>query len=300
MSLSSRRVCGSSLVVLALISFNDCGGSKSPAGTTPITSPSVVPGPTPTPVAAADPPVSKSCQQIGWGTLTNVRCPMETAGFQKDVDDAIRTLQRERPDIFNGNFIDKVGAYYVGLIKILDQKGICAGFDGEELAVKVDNTYNEQYDIETASGLARFGPVSYRSTCYPAAFPIQPGPPIPVPAGCNLPPSRNVACGREGSDGKYYTDVVAAINQVIAEHPEIFDPTDLRADGPYIKDLETYGRLVSEALAKRGYCARWDGKEEQVKQGSNEFNEQYAITLSLTHVRRDRNMYRSSCYPAAF
>jgi hypothetical protein len=296
MSLSSRRVCGYSLVLLAIISFSDCGGSKSPSSTTP--PPSVSPGPTPSPTAAPDPPLSKSCQQIGWGT-NPLKCPMETAGFQKDVDEAIRTLQRERPDIFNGNYIDKAGAYYVGLIKVLDRQGICAGFDGEELAVKADNTYNEQYDVQTATGLARFGPVSYRTTCYPASFPIQPGPPIPVPGGCNLPSSRAVACGREAA-GKYYTDVVAGINQVLGEHPEIFDPTDLRADGPYIKNLEAYGALVGEAVAKRGYCARWDGKELQVKQGSNEFNEQYAITLSLTHVRRDPNMYRSSCYPADF
>jgi hypothetical protein len=296
MSLSSRRVCGFSLVVLALISFNDCGGSKSPSSTTP--PPSVNPGPTPTPTATPDPPVSKSCQKIGWG-VNALKCPMEIAGFQKDVDDAIRTLQHERPDIFNGNYIQKAGAYYVGLIQVLDRKGLCAGYDGEELAVKSDNTYNEQYDVETATELVRFGPVSYRSTCYPASFPIQPGPPIPVPAGCHLASSEAVACGREPV-GKYYTDVVAGINQVISEHPEIFDPTDLRAEGPYIKNLEAYGALVGEAVTKRGYCARWDGKELQVKQGSNEFNEQYAITLSLTHVRRDPNMYRSSCYPAAF
>ena len=299
MSLSSRRVCGLSLVALALVSFNDCGGSSSPSTPNPVPSPSIIPGPTPTPPAAVDPPLSKSCEKIGWGKEA-LKCPMEIPSFQNDVDEAIRTLQRERPDIFNGNYIDKAGAYYVGLIKILDRQGICAGYDGEELAVKTDNTYNEQYDIQTASGLVRFGPVSYRSTCYPASFPIQPGPPIPAPAGCNLPPSRAVACGREGSSGKYYTDVVAGINQVLSDHPEIFDPTDLRADGPYIKDLEAYGRLVGEAVTKRGYCARWDGKELQVKQGSNEFNEQYAITLSLTHVRRDPNMYRSSCYPADF
>src|SRR5260221_5354714 len=300
MSSSSRRVCGSSLVVLALISFNDCGGSKSPSGTTPVTQPSVNPGPTPTPVATADPPVSKSCQQIGWGTL-NVKCPMETGGFQKDVDEAIRTLQRERPDIFNGNYIDKIGAYYVGLIKILDRQGICAGFDGEELAVKIDNTYNEQYDIETATGLVRFGPVSYRSTCYPAAFPIQPGPPIPVPAGCTLPSSRTVACGRDGSDGKYYLDVVAGVNQVISQHPEMFDFTDVNLQGePHFTNLDAYGNTVAEAVAKKGYCTHWDGKELMAKQHSNEFNEQYAITMSLTHVRRDPNTYRSTCYPAAF
>jgi hypothetical protein len=296
MSLSSRRVCGFSLVLLALISFNDCGGSKSP--TTPVPTPTVNPGPTPTPPPPPDPPVSASCERIGFGTNA-LRCPMQTADFQQDVDAAIKTLQRERPDIFNGNYIQKAGAYYVGLIKVLDRQGLCAGYDGEELAVKKDNSYNEQYDVETATGLVRFGPVSYRSTCYPASFPIEPGPPTPIPAGCTLPTSRAIACGREAA-GKYYTDVVAGINQVISEHPEIFDFDDTRAGGPYIRNLVAYGALVGEAVSKRGYCARWDGKELQVKQGSNEFNEQYAITLSLTHVRRDPNMYRSSCYPADF
>jgi hypothetical protein len=297
MSLSSRRVCVYSLVVLAFISFNDCGGSKSP--TTPVTPPSISPGPTPTPTVAADPPLSVSCQKIGWG-VNALKCPTETAGFQKDVDDAIRTLQHERPDIFNGNYIDKAGAYYVGLIKILDRQGLCAGYDGEELAVKIDNAYNEQYDVQTATGLVRFGPVSYRSTCYPASFPIQPGPLAPAPPGCNLPASRAVACGEE-SVGRYFTDVVAGIDQVISQHPELFDFTDKNLQGePGLTNLVAYGNTVAEAVAKKGYCARFDGKELQVKQGSNEFNEQYAITMSLTHVRRDPKIYRSTCYPADF
>lgn len=297
MSLSSRRVCGSSLVLLAIISFSDCGGSKSPSSTTP--PPSVNPGPTPAPTPAVDPPLSQSCQKIGYG-VNALKCPMEIAGFQKDVDDAIITLQHERPDIFNGNYIDKAGAYYVGLIKVLDRKGLCAGYDGEELAVKIDNSYNEQYDVQTATGLVRFGPVSYRSTCYPASFPIQPGPPIPAPAGCNLPSSRAVACGEEHV-GKYFNDVVAGIDQVVSQHPELFDFNEPNLQGePHLVNLEAYGNTVAEAVTKKGYCARFDGKELQVKQGSNEFNEQYAITMSLTHVRRDPKIYRSTCYPADF
>jgi hypothetical protein len=297
MYLMSRRVCGLALVPLVLITFVSCGG-KTPAAQTPVPTPSANPGPAPTPSATSE-VVSKSCQRIGYGTNA-LKCPMESSGFQNDVDDAIRTLQQERPDIFNGNYIQSLGAYYVGIIKILDRKGICAGFDGEELAVKTDNTFNEQFDIETATGLVRFGPVSYRSTCYPASFPLPPGPPIPPPAGCSLPSSEAIACGQDGSVGKYYDDVVAAINQVIDQHPDWFDFGDTRAGGPYIKDLEAYANAVATAITPKGYCARWDGKELQVKRGSNTFNEQYAITLSLTHVRRDPNMYRSSCFPAAF
>lgn len=299
MKLSSRRVCGLSMAVLALISFTVCGGGKSPSGQTPVPSPTPNPGPTPTPAPTAEPPLSRSCERIGWGGEAK-RCPMEQSGFQSQVDDAIRTLQRERPDMFSGNQVLSQGAFVVGLIKILDRDGICAGWDGEELGVKTNNEFNEQFDILTSNGLARFGPVSYRTTCYPAAFPIQPGPPIPAPPGCNLPPSEVLACGREPF-GKYFIDVNAAIGDVLLEHPDLFDPLDTRGEAwPYIKNLEAYANFVAEALTKRGYCARWDGKELQVKKGTNEFNEQYAITLSLTHVRRDPNSYRSSCYPAAF
>ena len=35
---------------------------------------------------------------------------------------------------------------YVGLIKILDRKGLCAATEGEELAVAKSSSFNEQYD----------------------------------------------------------------------------------------------------------------------------------------------------------
>lgn len=294
----SPSLCRAFLSVLALLTLSVCGG-KSPSQPGPAVSPSVNPGPTPTPTPAVDPPVSASCVKIGYGAEA-LKCPMQIAQYQNEVDQAIRTLQKTRPEIFNGDHILSLGAYYVGLIKLLDQQGICAGFDGEELAVKTDNTFNEQYDIETSTGIARFGPVSYRATCYPASFPRQPGPPIPPPPGCSLPSSEAIACGRDGLEGKYYADVAASIDEVVKERPELFDFTDLRQGLPYIKELVTYANAVAAKVTQRGYCARWDGKELGVKKGSNEFNEQYAITLSLTHVRRDANMYRSRCFPSAF
>ena len=303
MSLSFRRLGLLSLSSLVLMSFVTCGGDDSPSGGTPMPSPTANPGPTPTPVPS-DPPLSASCERIGFGARAE-RCPREAPTFEDDVDQAIRTLQAERPDVFDGQRILKVGAYYVGLIEILDRQGICAGFDGEELGVKTSNDWNEQYDIETVNGLARFAPVSYRTTCYPAAFPIQPGPPIPAAAGCNLPPSQTIACGREPAS-QYYEAVNAAIGEVLEARPELFDYNDISSinaarDGlPGIRNLEAYASAVADVLVSNGYCARWDSKELQVKRGSNEFNEQHAITFSLTHVRRDVNMYRSSCYPSSF
>jgi hypothetical protein len=294
--------CSVVLSVVALIFLNVCGGdtpSRPVAGPSPPVNPEPPPPPTP------DPPLSASCQRIGRGAPAQ-KCPMERATFQQEVDDAILTLQSEQPGIFNGNRILSTGAYYVGLIRILDRRGICAGFDGEELAVKTDNSFNDQYDIETSTRLVRIGPATYRATCYPAAFPLHEPPLIPAPPGCNLPSSRVVQCGREPAGGQYYQDVNAAIGEVLAARPELFDYSDTsnlnaaREGLPGVRNLEGYANAVAEALTKKGYCARWDSKELQVKRGSNQFNEQYAITFSLTHVRRDPNMYRSSCYPASF
>ena len=251
MKLSPSSFCRAFISVLALITLSVCGG-KSPSGPGPMMSPTPNTGPTPTPTPTADPPVSASCVKIGYGGEA-LKCPMQVAQFQQQVDDAIRTLQRERPEIFNGNYIQSLGSYYVGLIRILDKQGICAGYDGEELAVKTDNVSNEQYDIETAGGQVRFGPVSYRATCYPAAFPVKPGPPIPPPAGCSLPSSEAIACGRDGADGKYYTDVLAAINDVVTNRPELFDFDDKNLQGePYIKDLTAYANAVAARLGSEG------------------------------------------------
>ena len=61
------------------------------------------------------------------------------------------------------------------MIKALDRQGICAGWDGEELAVKTTDSFNDQYDIMTAAGKVRQGESAYRTTCYPAAFPLNDG-----------------------------------------------------------------------------------------------------------------------------
>ena len=43
-------------------------------------------------------------------------------------------------------------------------------YDGEELAVKTENGFNEQFDIFAGDGFVRRGEGSYRSTCYPSTF----------------------------------------------------------------------------------------------------------------------------------
>ena len=56
------------------------------------------------------------------------------------------------------------------MIKNLNAAGYCAYYDGEELAVKSSNAFNDQYDILVSSGHIRRGAGSYRSTCNPSWF----------------------------------------------------------------------------------------------------------------------------------
>ncbi len=284
------------LVVGMALTLTVCGGSSPTQPPTPGPTPTAAP--TPTPVATPLPPLSASCNKLGAGSAAT-RCPREQANFQAEVDDAINQVRAEKPGIFNGDQVLSSGQVIIGVIKALDAKGLCAGWDGEELAVKTSDSYNDQYDILTASGRIRQGTSSYRTTCYPAAFPLNSGAPAATPDCPNLPPSRELTCGRETS--RFYPDVEAAIGQVLKEKPEFFDFSDIaaRTDWPKIANQEGYLASLVQILKAKGYCARWDGKELAVK-NTSDYNEQFAVILSFIWIRRGEGIYRSTCYPSAF
>jgi hypothetical protein len=298
MRLSARFLVGLTLAGCGALALDACGGGgSSPSGPVQPTPPPVA---TPTPVPPPEAALSASCAKLPMGNVT-ASCKTDVPDFQADVDQAIRTLQGEQPWMFDGDQVLSTGAFYVGLIKILDRKGLCAATEGEELGVAKDASYNEQYDVLSAKGGARFGPVSYRATCSPSAVPI-PAPGLgPSPPGCPLAPSHEVACGRE-PEGKYYGDVEAAISQVMKEKPELFDFSDINpgSDFPAIKDLNAYNKAMVDAMTAKGYCAKHDGEELALKKGSNTFSEQYDVDIAEKYVRRGPGIYRVSCYPAAF
>jgi hypothetical protein len=259
--------------------------------------------PTPAPAAVASlaptpAPVQTSCERIGLGPGTGTGCPRENATFQKEVDEAIFKLVRERPEIFDGTRVKSLGQYVVGVIDNLEAAGLCADYDGEELQVKNSNDFNDQYDILTSSFLYRWGPGSYRSTCYPAAFPTSPPPQGQTP-GCSLKASKEKACGREKPS--FLAQLDAAIEKVADEHPEILDKTSVRGSpGSYqILNFDAYVDQVVRNLSARGLCAHYDGEELAVK-NENGFSDQYDIILSDGYIRRGEGSYRTTCYPAAF
>ena len=143
---SSTRLAFGSVLTLAL-ALAACGGKRD--GGSP-TVPPVAASPMPA-APAVEPPLSASCERLPLGSA-DYKCRDEAANFHAEVVDAIATLQAEHPEYFKGNIVVNEAAYYVGLIRLLDRKNLCATFDGEELAVKSTNEYSDQYKVLTSCG----------------------------------------------------------------------------------------------------------------------------------------------------
>ena len=139
-----------------------------------------------------------------------------------------------------------VGAYVVGLIRILDAKNLCADWDGEELGVARTNNLNDQYDILTARGQVRR---YFVGTCWPSVIPVRRRTGAPPPAGCALPSSVEISCGDPAS--RFLDKMLAAIDQVQREKPELFDFTDRSQQGwPRVKDLHGLLRARSSRSSR--------------------------------------------------
>lgn len=162
-----------------------------PAGLSPIAIPVVMPTPvpapkpSPTPVPPDDdpppdpappPPTSGGC---GLPSQTPAySCGYSSGQFAADVEWAIDQVINTKPQFFDmsdqrGTRAPRVlneQGYTSNVVKFMGQRGYCAMYDGEELALKNSQSFNEQYDILTASGYVRRGGGAYRATCHPAWF----------------------------------------------------------------------------------------------------------------------------------
>ena len=282
-------------VVMAALVLTVCGGgdSGSPAvPSVPVTTPTATPIAAPTP----DPPVSASCARLPAGA-TKYTCRTEAPTFQDELEEAIDTVKREHPEAFDDDNVKNVGLYIVELIKVFDRKGICADWDGEELGVATSRDYNDQYDVLTArSQVRRY----FVGTCYPSVIPVSRTPSGASPAGCSLPPSREISCG-DLDAGAFFDDVSGAVDELLKTKPEMFDFTDTNpgTGWPRVRDMAMYHQAVIDVLARKAYCGIFDGEEIQVKR-TNEFSEHYDVNYADKYIRTGSGIYRGSCYPAAF
>jgi hypothetical protein len=141
---------------------------------TPNPNPTPTPAPTPTP---SSPPPSGSCS-LPPSNPPNPACTDETPRLLGQVESAITRATENKPEYFDFNnkkcdncyYVKNVDGYVSQVIKGLNAQGVCALWDGEELAVKKTNDYSEQYDILLASGHIRRGAGSYQGICRPSWF----------------------------------------------------------------------------------------------------------------------------------
>lgn len=164
--------------VLALVPFAVLGcnhhTAPAPVEPNPVISPAAVATPTPPP---EPPPALAAGCSAGPGTM-NDNCLRLSPAFLEDVDAAINRVVARRPDLFNlddvrgpgGYYVKNSDVYYQEVVTELRQAGFCAVADGGEVAVKVDNTLNDQFHIMVSDGHVRRGEASYRATCRPAWF----------------------------------------------------------------------------------------------------------------------------------
>lgn len=143
------------------------------------TPPPAAPAPNnPAPSNPAPAPGNASCP-LPAGTW-NENCSMQAQTFLSRVEAAIDEVIATNPQAFNltrtrggcGNCYQVVDptTYVNRVAQAITKNGVCGYYDGEELAVKSSNSFNDQFDILTSDMFIRRQGGSYRSTCRPAWF----------------------------------------------------------------------------------------------------------------------------------
>jgi hypothetical protein len=178
-------------IAFAALLALSCGHSKS--------SPS---SPAPTPSTPVTPtPIAYSCP-FGRGT-TQVECSRATPTQLLDaVDTAIELVAQQKPGVLDTAVQDppKSGQYHIvdkkayteAVIGNLRAAGMCAegdyDFPLDRISVKASNDSSEDFTIVYNGEYVRRGHNSYRQSCSPAAFPVDPDPSWPpAGSGCGKP-----------------------------------------------------------------------------------------------------------------
>ncbi len=143
----------------------------------PIPAEPTIPVPSPSPTTTPD--TQPAGCGVGRGTGSGHGCPRQSPSFLREVESAMDQLYREEPGLFDqrktrgcGNCYQVLDPtrYVQRMAQLMAERSLCGHYDGEELAVKKSNSFNDQYDILTSDMYVRRQLGSYRSTCYPAWF----------------------------------------------------------------------------------------------------------------------------------
>jgi hypothetical protein len=145
--------------------------------------PAATPPPAPTNPAPNNPTPNNPTPTGGTCPLPagqwNENCSMQSQTFLGRVEAAIDEVIATDPGAFdtsrtrgcaNCYFVRDPTRYVNRVAQAITKNGVCGYYDGEELAVKNTNNFNDQYDILTSDMFIRRQGGSYRSTCRPAWF----------------------------------------------------------------------------------------------------------------------------------
>jgi hypothetical protein len=185
------------LTAVAVALALSCGGGSGPSSSTPVTT---LPAATPPP-ASGDGNVTQSCK-LGNGSAS-AECSKQSSRLADKVLAAMDLLVQQKPQLFDlkdeaapagsGNYkvVDKQG-FLAGLVANLTAAGLCAqrdpdDYNYEQIQVKNENGFSENFDVVTGAGYLWHNGYSYRGTCVPAAFPIERGDAPPPGSGCGMP-----------------------------------------------------------------------------------------------------------------
>jgi hypothetical protein len=140
-------------------------GSSTPS--TDVPAPAIVAPPL---VPSLPPLLSANTLGCGVASLPDLHntCPRLDPQYLGDVIAAVQFIQGSRPDVVEptGRVLDHRG-YTNAVVERLRAMGYCAVDQLEEIAIKKNNSFNEQYNIWTSTGSTRN---SYITTCFPAQF----------------------------------------------------------------------------------------------------------------------------------
>lgn len=187
------RAAGVGLAAMLALS---CGGSSSPSSSTP----PVAATPAPSPSSGGG-VVAATCP-FGKGTVQTLCAQSKTAALLPEVDACIERVASGKPGVLdvNNQAVPNSGQYKIldqkafidGVVANLRAQGDCAqpdyDFPLERINVKNSNDTSEDFDLVLSNGYVRRGPKSYKQTCTPAAFPVDPDPSWPPSgSGCGKP-----------------------------------------------------------------------------------------------------------------
>src|SRR5947199_336511 len=157
--------------------------------------------------------------------------------------------------------------------------------------------------ILAASTLSVCGKKSPASST-PATPPPTTAPPAtqPTPAATSCSRLGYVSPSNDCSESgpSFLPQLEKAMDQLIAQQPEIFNFNESSGSGQYrVTSSGRYYVGLIKNLEAQGLCGGFDGEELQMKR-SNDFSEHYDIFAGEGYIRRGPGSYRSSCFPAAF